>query len=1114
VTVVDDAIYEQSEEMVLEISSPVNATLGSASATGVVLDNDSLSMSIKTTVAEATEGTANNTLVFEVSQSLVSSADTSVKVNLAGTGITASDLTSIEYTNATGAVVKLTDPTDIANFLTNGDNVRIEAGSLTAPVITLTVADDSVYEGDETVTATISEAANSIGAPTIAKATDTGVIKDNDSQPTISINDVTVNEADGTTTFTVTLTGETTEAVTVDYATNNGTATSVSDYTATSGTLTFPPGTVSQTITVPITNDNIWEQTEVFSVILSNATNSTIAKGTGIGTIINDDITAVDDTANAKEGGGVNNIAGGINPTGNVLSNDDPTQTNAIVTEIRTGAIEGSGASGTVGTALVGTYGTLTLNSDGGYTYIVDNSNAIVQALNENSAPLIESFNYTMSDGTLSDIAVLKITINGTNDAPVINTIVPVRVSEEGLVGGIKDNIGTSDTTNAVTASGTISFTDVDNTNLGDFSVTLNGPAGIKVQGNEVIWKWNADTNTLTGTVTLDGSSVKVMTIEVGSIKSTGTGFSADYKTTLLHAIDHAPNNPNASVTSIEDELAIDFEVVVNDGSGGSQSAILPVIVEDDSPTLGLGSISVPVEPVNSNVMITLDISGSMNDLSGVSKPGGGQYTRLQVAKQAINKLLDGYDELGDVRVQLVTFSTSANGNPGDIADKWMTVSEAKRIVKGLSASGGTNYDAALYAGTQAFNETGKLGNATNYSYFLTDGNPTFGLTSTNNSVYKGYTNGRNWYDSLNDDTVLGGTQLTGPGNSSNFNDAGIGAGEEAAWIAFLESQDIKSYAFSMGEGVSDTTNLEPIAYDGTPDGSGNTNDAELAKAITNLNQLDDILLATLPASVSKNLIRGDLSALDAGYGADGGVIYEITIDNKTYRYNENSNKVFVDNVAVEGNVYNQATFDLTIKTAQGGVLVLDMLTGQYTYQAAASKFYQESIEFTVKDNDGDYVSSNQILDIYLKGEGVNLTGTANSDTLIGRAAAPDVLNGGAGNDIIRGKSGNDILTGGDGNDTFVWLAADKGSLGTPDLDIITDLAPGDKIQLSDLLQGETLDDVVSMAKYLNLEGNVLHVSSNGGYTGGTYTAAQTDLNIQLNGFTGSVDDLINNYII
>ena len=807
------------------------------------------------------------------------------------------------------------------------------------------------------------------------------------------------------------------------------------------------------------------------------------------------------------------------NITGNVMGNDT-INVDGPVTVVAVGAGATIDTSLTTGVATVisGVYGDLTIDANGNYTYT---TNAAAQALNEGES-VTDVFSYVIkdSDGDTSATTVIM-TVTGTNDTPVINTIVPVRVSEEGLVGGIKDNIGTSDTTNAVTAGGTISFTDVDNTKLGDFSVTLNGPAGIKVQGNEVIWKWNAATNTLTGTVTLDGSSVKVMTIEVGSIKSTGTGFSADYKTTLLHAIDHAPNNSNASVTSIEDELAIDFEVVVNDGSGGSQSAILPVIVEDDSPTLGLGSISVPVEPVNSNVMITLDISGSMDYLSGVSKPGGGQYTRLQVAEQAINKLLDGYDELGDVRVQLVTFSTSANGNPGNIVNRWMTVSEAKAIVSGLGASGGTNYDAALYAATQAFEETGKLANATNYSYFLTDGSPTYGLTSPNNAVKIpaswGYPE---YYDTKQgvEDITLGGSVRTGRGDSSNFRDAGIGAGEEAAWISFLESQDIKSYAFSMGTGVSDTTNLKPIAYDGTPDGSGNTNDAELAKAITNLNQLDDILLGTLPPSVSKNLIRGDLSASDAGYGADGGVIYEITIDTntgpKTYRYDKDNNQVFVGTAVVAGTVYNPDTFDLTIKTAEGGVLVLDVLSGEYTYQAAASKTYQESIEFTVKDNDGDYVSSNQILDIYLKGEGVNLTGTADSDILIGRAAAPDILSGGAGNDIIRGKSGNDTLTGGDGNDTFVWLAADKGSLGTPDLDIITDLAPGDKIQLSDLLQGETLDDVVSMAKYVNLEGNVLHVSSNGGYTGGTYTAAQTDLNIQLNGFTGGVDDLINNYII
>ncbi|MCP5916088.1 hypothetical protein NL317_29130, partial [Klebsiella pneumoniae] len=38
VTVADDVIYEQSEDLVLAISNPVNATIGTNSATGVILD--------------------------------------------------------------------------------------------------------------------------------------------------------------------------------------------------------------------------------------------------------------------------------------------------------------------------------------------------------------------------------------------------------------------------------------------------------------------------------------------------------------------------------------------------------------------------------------------------------------------------------------------------------------------------------------------------------------------------------------------------------------------------------------------------------------------------------------------------------------------------------------------------------------------------------------------------------------------------------------------------------------------------------------------------------------------------------------------------------------------
>ena len=70
---------------------------------------------------------------------------------------------------------------------------------------------------------------------------------------------------------------------------------------------------------------------------------------------------------------------------------------------------------------LQGLYGTLTINVDGSYTYVVDNDNPEVNVLNTNQT-LTETFYYTArnsyGDGVESAEASLDITINGTNDAP------------------------------------------------------------------------------------------------------------------------------------------------------------------------------------------------------------------------------------------------------------------------------------------------------------------------------------------------------------------------------------------------------------------------------------------------------------------------------------------------------------------------------------------------------------------------------------------------------------------------------------------------------------------------------------------------------------------------
>ena len=80
-----------------------------------------------------------------------------------------------------------------------------------------------------------------------------------------------------------------------------------------------------------------------------------------------------------------------------------------------------------MGTILRGTYGTLTLNSNGSYTYVADSS---IVGLDANES-VIDYFNYTVSDGTATDTAELKITVLGAgNTAPVARNDVGVIVED------------------------------------------------------------------------------------------------------------------------------------------------------------------------------------------------------------------------------------------------------------------------------------------------------------------------------------------------------------------------------------------------------------------------------------------------------------------------------------------------------------------------------------------------------------------------------------------------------------------------------------------------------------------------------------------------------------
>ena len=108
--------------------------------------------------------------------------------------------------------------------------------------------------------------------------------------PGLAVADAEVEEAaNATLAFAVTLSRAPSGTVTVDYATSDGTAAAGSDYTATSGTLTFAAGETGKTVSVPVLDDAHAEGSETLTLTLSNPSGAYLADGTATGTINNTD---------------------------------------------------------------------------------------------------------------------------------------------------------------------------------------------------------------------------------------------------------------------------------------------------------------------------------------------------------------------------------------------------------------------------------------------------------------------------------------------------------------------------------------------------------------------------------------------------------------------------------------------------------------------------------------------------------------------------------------------------------------------------------------------------------------------------------------------------------
>ncbi len=157
-----------------------------------------------------------------------------------------------------------------------------------AQTVTLTAAEDEDYETD---TIELNLAASG-GGYNGEDAPVTVTITDNDERPgplTITIYDKRELEDAGAIQLPIELSRPTDVVVTVQYASTDGTAESGLDYTASRGIVIFDPGATQGVIEIEITDDEIPESTETFAVTLLKPQNAIIARGTGTGTILDND---------------------------------------------------------------------------------------------------------------------------------------------------------------------------------------------------------------------------------------------------------------------------------------------------------------------------------------------------------------------------------------------------------------------------------------------------------------------------------------------------------------------------------------------------------------------------------------------------------------------------------------------------------------------------------------------------------------------------------------------------------------------------------------------------------------------------------------------------------
>ena len=448
---------------------------------------------------------------------------------------------SVQYATANGTATEGTDYTTTSGTLT------FNPGGALTQTISVPVIGDLLDEADETFTLTLS---NPISVA-ISDGQGAGTITDNDDPPAVSINDVTVTESNTGTVnaaFTVTLSASSGQIVSVQYGTSNGTATAGSDYTATSGTLTFNPGgALTQIVTVPVIGDLLDEINETFTLTLSNPSNTTISDEQGVGTITDNDnppTVSINDVT-APEGN-----TGTVNATFTVTLSASSGQ----IVSVQYATTDSTATAGDDYTA---TSGTLTFNPGGALTQTIT-----VPVIGDLLDEINETFTLTLSNPSNATIS------DGQGVGTITDNDNPPTVS-------IDDVTATEGNTGTVNAT---------------FTVTLSAPSGQIISVQYATANGTAlapgDYTTTSGTLTFNPGGALTQTITVPVIGDLLDETDETFTLTLSNPSNATISDGQAvgTITDDDDPPTVSInDVTVTEGNTGTLNATFTITLSAPS---------------------------------------------------------------------------------------------------------------------------------------------------------------------------------------------------------------------------------------------------------------------------------------------------------------------------------------------------------------------------------------------------------------------------------------------------------------------------------------------------------------------------------------------------